>query len=71
MSKHPKAEARRNAIPMPKGGKRDDRAAGVILDLQAPYRGAAGSINTPESVALKPAFLVSFTLTGPVTLHER
>ncbi len=45
--------------------------AGVVLDLQASYRGVAGSMNTPESVALKPAFFVSFTLTGPVTLKDR
>ena len=45
--------------------------AGVVLDLQASYRGVAGSMNTPESVALKPSFFVSFTLTGPVTLKDK
>ena len=44
---------------------------GVVLDFQASYRGVAGSMNTPDSVALKPDFFVSFTLTGPVTLHDR
>ena len=44
---------------------------GVVLDFQASYRDVAGSMNTPDSVALKPDFFVSFTLTGPVTLHDR